>query len=88
MYSHVDFVSIYMFFHMQYSTEVAHNLQVGKAPKIFPVFEKIASLMKQKEKVQQLMEGLEDPPKEMLASTVILDSALSSSCKWVSEMFQ
>ena len=72
-------------FHIQYSTEVAHNLKVDGTPDdMFSLFEKITALMRQKKKVQQLVDGLEDPPIEWLATAVILDNTFSSSCKWVS----
>ena len=50
---------------------------------IFSAFEKIATLAKQKEKLQQLVDVSEESPKELLATNLILDSALTSSCKWV-----
>ena len=50
---------------------------------IFSAFEKIATLAKQKEKLQQLVDGLEEFPKELLATNSLLGSALTSSCKWV-----
>ena len=71
-------------FHIQYSTEVVHNLTVEGTTELFSLFEKITALIKQKKKLQELMHGLEDSPRELLAVNVILDSALTSSCKWVS----
>ena len=75
-----------MFFNLQYTTDVDHSLDqdIDIDDNLFSAFGNITVLLEQKETVEKLIAGSENPPEQLLYLQTILGSVIDQSCAWVS----